>query len=248
MDGFTLVEQIKQHPEFSKSQVMMLTSAGQRGDAARCRELGIAAYLTKPIHPTHLLDAIQKVMQREAKKEDQERKTDLPLTRHSLREGRNTLLKNKHLRVLLAEDNAVNQTLATRILEKRGHLVAAVTNGKEAIAALNREPFDLILMDVQMPEMDGFEATSTIRGLEDQMLHGVIAPFPHLLSDDGKTKFHRIPILAMTAHAMRGDKERCLEVGMDGYVAKPIQPSELMEAIAGLLCTARNGSPPGPIS
>jgi signal transduction histidine kinase/CheY-like chemotaxis protein/ligand-binding sensor domain-containing protein len=248
MDGFTLAEQIRLNPEFSKSQVMMLTSAGQRGDAARCRELGIAAYLTKPIHPAHLLDAIQKVMRKETKKEDQERNARLPLTRHSLREGWNTLLKSRHLRILLAEDNVVNQTLAIRILEKRGHLVAAVTNGKEAIAALNREPFDLILMDVQMPEMDGFEATLTIRGLEDQMLHGVITPFPHLLSDDGNTKIHRIPILAMTAHAMRGDKERCLEVGMDGYVAKPIQAPELIEAIEGLLCTVGNGSPVEPAS
>mgnify|MGYP001181036242 CR=1 FL=1 len=122
----------------------------------------------------------------------------------------------RRLRILLAEDNTVNQRLAVRILEKRGHAVVVAYNGKEALAALEREPFDLVLMDVEMPEMGGFEATEHIRRRE------------------GDTGRH-LPILALTAHAMKGDRERCLKVGMDGYVAKPIQARELYQAIAELL-------------
>ena len=129
------------------------------------------------------------------------------------------------LRLLLAEDNPVNQRLAVRLLEKQGHQVVVAGNGREALAALDGQPFDVVLMDVQMPEMDGFEATAAIRAREP-------APAPH------------IPIIAMTAHAMKGDRERCLEAGMDGYVSKPIRPQELFEVLEGLVTADDRPSPP----
>jgi len=202
VDGFGVAEQIKKHRAMAGATVMMLTSAGRRGDAARCRDLGVSAYLTKPITQSDLLDAILKAL---GAASEQPERTGL-ITRHSLRESRT------RLHILLAEDNAVNQKLATVILEKMGHTVTVAPNGKEALDAIENETFDLILMDVQMPEMDGFEATAAIREREK------------------KTGEH-IPIIAMTAHAMKGDKERCLQAGMDGYVAKPIRPRDLSEAI-----------------
>jgi CheY-like chemotaxis protein len=150
-----------------------------------------------------------------------------------LREDQKSKPHDGGLRILLAEDNTVNQKLATRILEKRGHRVVAVANGKEALAVLVTEPFDVVLLDVQMPEMDGFETTAAIRRMEQEMVNGKGVLFSHLLPARDRTGSHRIPILAMTAHAMRGDKERCLDAGMDGYVSKPIQAVELMEAIEG---------------
>jgi CheY-like chemotaxis protein len=205
MDGFTLVERVRQQADLRKITIMMLTSAGQRGDAARCRELGIAAYLVKPIAQSQLLDAILNVLGTKAQPTRQ-----APLvTRHSLREGQ------RSLRVLLAEDNVVNQVLASRLLEKHGHTVVVASNGRKALDALEKENFDLVVMDVSMPEMDGFEATAAIRARE------------------GRTGSH-IPIIAMTAHAMKGDRERCLAAGMDAYVSKPIQASELFQAIKAL--------------
>ncbi len=205
MDGFALVERIKSDPRLAGATIMMLTSAGQRGDAARCRALGIVAYLIKPIKQSDLLEAILLALGQKP------RPSDLPslITRHSLREAR------RKLRVLLAEDNAVNQELAVRLLERRGHSVVLARNGKEALAALDEQKFDLVLMDVQMPEMDGFEATAAIRAREKQ------------------TRQH-LPIIAMTAHVMKGDRERCLAAGMDGYIPKPVQPKELFQAIEGL--------------
>jgi signal transduction histidine kinase/CheY-like chemotaxis protein/streptogramin lyase len=205
MDGFTLVERIRQQADLRKITIMMLTSAGQRGDAARCRQLGIAAYLVKPIVQSQLLEAILNVLGARAQGAH-----PVPLvTRHSLREGQ------RSLRVLLAEDNAVNQVLASRLLEKHGHTVVVASNGRKALEALERQKFDLVVMDVSMPEMDGFEAAAAIRARE------------------GGTGSH-IPIIAMTAHAMKGDRERCLAAGMDAYVSKPIQVNELFEAIKTL--------------
>jgi CheY-like chemotaxis protein len=205
MDGFTLVERIRQQADLRKITIMMLTSVGQRGDAARCRELGIAAYLVKPIVQSQLLDAIFNVLGRKA-----EPAHPAPLvTRHSLREGQ------RSLRVLLAEDNEVNQLLASRLLERHGHSVVVVSDGRKALEALEKQKFDLVVMDVSMPEMDGFEAAAAIRAKE------------------GGTGSH-IPIIAMTAHAMKGDRERCLAAGMDAYVSKPIQASELFQAIKTL--------------
>ena len=183
---------------------MMLTSAGHLGDAARCRELGISASLVKPIRQGELLQAICNVL-------NLSRPENAPLvTRHFLRETRN------RAHVLLAEDNAVNQTLAVRLLERRGYNVTVAGNGREALIAMERGHVDLILMDVQMPEMDGFEATAIIRQKE-------------------RSTGGHIPIVAMTAHALKGDEERCLAAGMDAYVSKPIRTNELFAIIERVL-------------
>jgi CheY-like chemotaxis protein/HPt (histidine-containing phosphotransfer) domain-containing protein len=215
MDGFMLAEEIRRHPELVGATLMMLSSADRRDNAARCRELGVSAYLTKPIRQADLLNAILTTVDAEAREES--------------RAGRRTLSSlgpcTRRLRLLLAEDNLVNQRLAIRLLEKRGHAVVVVGNGREALAALEKERFDAVLMDVQMPEMDGFEATRVIRARERD--HG-----------------GHVPIVAMTAHAMKGDRERCLKVGMDGYISKPLQPTELYEAVESTAVTSNNPPPP----
>ncbi len=200
MDGFALVEEIRRRPELSTATIMMLTSAGHRGDAARCQELGVAAYLLKPIRQSELREAIGRVLGA------REREGAIPLiTRFSLQDAREP---DANLRVLLAEDNLVNQRLAVRLLEKRGHRVVVAATGLEALQALEKESFDLVLMDVQMPEMDGLEATAAIREKEKGSgLHQAV--------------------VALTAHAMKGDREKCLASGMDGYLSKPIRPQEL---------------------
>ena len=204
MDGFDLVEEIKQRPSLSTSTIMMLTSGGQRGDAARCGELGISAYLLKPVRQAELREAISRVLA------PKEQTGAVPMiTRTSLQED---LDPKKALHILLAEDNAVNQKLATRLLEKRGHQVALAANGRQALSALEKTGFDLVLMDVQMPEMDGLEATRLLREREQG------------------TGRHQ-PIVAMTALVMKGDRERCIEAGMDGYLSKPIRPQELDEVL-----------------
>jgi PAS domain S-box-containing protein len=209
MDGFTVAEEIRKDPGLSGATVLMLSSAGQRGDVARSRTLGIAAYLTKPISHTELLDAIVAVLGMPSDGSDQPR----VVTGQFSREGR------QQLRILLAEDNAVNQLVAARLLEKRGHTVVIARNGREALAALDQTGtagFDLVLMDIQMPDMDGFEATGIIRAREQ-------ASGTHL------------PIIAMTAHAMKGDEERCLAAGMDGYVSKPIRVEQLVATMDDVL-------------
>ncbi|MDH7488301.1 MAG: PAS domain S-box protein [Anaerolineae bacterium] len=205
MDGFMLIEQIRADTGLANTRVIILSSAGMVGDAARCRQLGVCAYLIKPVKQSELLDAILTAM---APKEG-EAKAPALITRHTLREMR------KRVRVLLVEDNPVNQRLATRLLEKRGHIVTVANNGQEALAALGRDSFDIVLMDVEMPVMDGFAATAAIRERE-------------------KETGRHIPIVAMTAHAMKGDRERCLEAGMDDYIPKPLQVEQLMEIIERL--------------
>jgi signal transduction histidine kinase/CheY-like chemotaxis protein len=214
MDGFSLAEQIISLPEFQSVPLIMLTSAGQAGDARRCRELGIAAYLSKPLSQAELVEAIAGALSFSQKKPS----GPALVTMHSLRENRLSL------RILLAEDNTVNQTLASRLLEKRGHHVTVAGNGKQALAAFEKQVFDVVLMDIQMPEMDGFEATSAIRERE-------------------KSTGKHIPIVAMTAHAMKGDKERCLASGMDDYLAKPIRGKDLFEIIEAFCTTAFEDSP-----
>ena len=204
MDGFTLVEQIRKRPELATATIMMLTSAGHRGDAARCQELGVAAYLLKPIRQSELREAIARVLGAHTES------GAIPLiTRFSLHDGRDP---SASLRVLLAEDNPVNQRLAVRLLEKRGHHVVVAGNGAEALAAMEKHDFDLVFMDVQMPEMDGLEATAVIRGKE-------------------KITGKHQPIIALTAHAMKGDREKCIAGGMDGYLTKPIRPQELDDVL-----------------
>ncbi len=201
MDGFTLAEQIRQHPELVGATLMMLSSGDRRENAARCHELGMEAYLTKPIRRAELLSTILTAAHAVPSKE-----VSATTSPHSI--GR----CQTSLRLLLTEDNLVNQRLAMRLLEKRGHSVVIVGNGREAVEILHQQSFDVVLMDVQMPEMDGFEATKLIRARE---------------RDTGG----HVPIVAMTAHAMKGDRERCLEVGMDGYISKPLNPTELFEAV-----------------
>jgi two-component system, sensor histidine kinase and response regulator len=211
-DGFALAEAIKREPAIAGAALLMLTSAGRPGDAARCRELGVAAYLTKPIKGSELRDAIVSALL--LKPDEQDR----PLvTRHSIREAR---LSG---RVLLIEDNPVNQLMARRLLEKRGHTVVLANNGREALAILDEAAgvrFDCVIMDVQMPEMNGFECTALIRERER------------------RTGSH-LPIIAMTAHAMKGDEARCLAAGMDAYLSKPIQPDELFEVVERHLGASR---------
>jgi len=208
MDGFMLAELAKNNPRLGNIAIMLLSSSGKPGDAARCRELGIEAYMMKPAKQSELMDAVLTIF---GESERQRAETDL-ITRHSLREER------KRLRILVAEDNLVNQRLASRLLEKRGHFVTVVGNGEEALDALARKPFDLVLMDVQMPKMDGFQATAKIRERE------------------AEAQTH-IPIVAMTAHALEGDRERCVAAGMDGYVAKPLDARELFAVVESLTPT-----------
>jgi two-component system sensor histidine kinase/response regulator len=202
MDGFGLVDGIKQHPELSAATIMMLTSGGNRGDAARCGEMGVAAYLLKPVRQAELREAIAKVLH------DRSQPGDAPmLTQYGLQPERPP---QRSLHILLAEDNPVNQKLAIRLLEKRGHRVQSAWTGKEALLALEKQSFDLVLMDVQMPEMDGLQATQTLRERERTA-----------------EQQDRQPIVAMTALVMQGDRDRCLAAGMDGYLTKPIRAEEL---------------------
>ena len=198
LDGFSLVERLKADPATATIPIIMLTSSGLSGEAGRSKALGVNGYLMKPISGTELLDAIRAVI-RGAEAGAEER----PLvTRHLLKE------RAAHLKILLAEDDPINQVLAKAILEGKGFLVTLARNGQETLDALARESFDAILMDVQMPILDGYEATRAIR-LHEQESGG------------------HIPIIAMTAHAMKGDREKCLESGMDGYVTKPVDPNRL---------------------
>ncbi len=205
LDGFGLAERIKERPELATTMIMMLSSVGHRGDGVRFRELGVASYLTKPVRQSVLLDAILAVLAG----------NDVPLenkvlvTRHTINEARH------FLRILLAEDNAVNRQLVTALLGKRGHTTVTVGNGREAVAAIAGSVFDLVLMDVQMPEMDGLEATAAIRKAEEM------------------TGTH-VPIIALTAHAMKGDREACLAAGADGYLSKPLNSGDLFELIDSL--------------
>jgi CheY-like chemotaxis protein len=177
----------------------MLSSADADGDAARSRHLGIARYLRKPASPSELHEAVLHVL------------GETPTMKPNPRKSTTDSMRNK-LTILLAEDNVINQKVAVSILEKRGHEVQTVGNGREALQALACERFDVVLMDVQMPEMDGLEATAAIREME-------------------KGTGRRIPIVAMTAHAMKGDRERCLGAGMDDYVSKPVEPKSLNAVI-----------------
>lgn len=205
MDGFDVAQQIKATSTLADATIMMLSSADGADDAARCRSLGIAQYLRKPVAQSELFNAIQTALGSRAVN----RSSHSPQT-HSP-PGPATQA-NRLFNILLAEDNVINQRVATRILEKRGHTVVAVSNGQEAVQSLECEKFDLVLMDVQMPEMDGLEATAAIRRTER------------------RTGSH-VPIIAMTAHAMKGDRERCLEAGMDDYVSKPVDAQQLFAVI-----------------
>jgi PAS domain S-box-containing protein len=216
IDGFTVAERISQDRRYAGIKLVMLTSAGQPEDVARCRRLGISAYLTKPIKQSELFDVIIAALGQPARERPR-----------APRRPRRPWRAQRKLQVLLAEDNQVNQLLATRIFEKLGHQVTVVSNGRKAFSAVKAGQFDLVAMDVQMPEMDGLDATGAIRAWE-------------------KSTGTHIPIMAMTAHAMRGDRERCLAAGMDGYASKPIRIGELEQTIARLVSPSKPAKVPVP--
>ena len=227
MSGFEVAEHLKEKAHLGHANVIMLTSAGLRGEGARCRALGIRAYLPKPARRADLLEAMKLILSLPPATRGGVGGGDSGdavgglglVTVHTLRERRT------QLRVLVAEDNAVNQTLARRLLEKRGHIVVIAENGRAALDALEREAFDLILMDVQMPVLGGLEAASCIR--ERERIAGGGA---------------RIPIIALTANAMAGDRERCIGSGMDEYLTKPIQARELFAVMERVMAGAQSES------
>jgi PAS domain S-box-containing protein len=210
MDGEALGRAVKADQGLKDTALVMVTSWGQRGDAARIKEIGFSAYLTKPIKQSQLFDCLVTVLGRPSHGAEEEEKPGL-VTRHTLAEAQH------RARILLVEDNVVNQKFALRLLEKSGYRADAVGNGKEAVTALEMDAYDLVLMDVQMPEMDGYEATGVIR------------------DPQSKVQNHHVPIIAMTAHAMKGDRERCIEAGMDDYISKPIRAQKLAEVIERFL-------------
>lgn len=211
MDGFALAERIRQHGELATVVVMMLSSANLPGHTARCRALGISYCLTKPVKQTDLRKAVLTALRTPT----EPGREAAPLDHLSARDT-SRMAGRQQLNILLAEDNQVNQKLAVSLLEGEGHSVKVVGNGREALTLLENQRFDVVLMDVQMPVMDGLEATALIRKME--ALTG-----------------RHVPIIAMTAYAMKGDRERCLEAGMDGYVSKPVRRVELIRAIKHLI-------------
>jgi signal transduction histidine kinase/DNA-binding response OmpR family regulator/integral membrane sensor domain MASE1 len=196
MDGFGLVERIRQQPELPTAVIMLLTSTRHREDAERLKQLGVPAYLLKPIRQSELREAVARILC------SRETPQLAPASTRGTRDH------SEALHILLVEDNLVNQRVASRLLEKRGHRVAVAENGIQALKALEQETYDLVLMDVQMPEMDGLEATAKIREKE-------------------RHSTRHQPVVALTARAMKGDLEHCLSAGMDGYLSKPIRPEEL---------------------
>jgi CheY-like chemotaxis protein len=230
MDGLELVGRISSDPELTGLPMVMLSSAGKGDHAIRCRELGAADYLVKPVRGKDLIRVLQAALATsqvdlpDAPDPAAGSEAALACSSRSAEQARASALSGTSLRILLAEDNAVNRKVASILLGKQGHCVLEVDNGQEAVAAFARERFDVILMDVQMPVMDGFEATAAIRAYE-------------------KRAGGRTPIIALTAHAMKGDRERCLTSGMDDYVTKPLRTPELMAAFGRVLGWAPNGRP-----
>jgi len=223
MDGATLGGKIKADPDLNPTRLVMLTSAGKRGDASRLKAIGFAAYLSKPVKKSHLYDCLVTVL---GIPSTPSKDSSLPIiTRYGLEEA-----KKRRVRILVAEDNVVNQKVALRILQKLGYRADAVADGREAVMALETIPYDLVLMDVQMPQMDGFEATGVIR------------------DPASRVRNHHVPVIAMTAHAMKGDREKCLETGMDDYISKPVTALALNEILEKFLSgeTAETVPAPGP--
>jgi signal transduction histidine kinase/CheY-like chemotaxis protein len=206
MDGFSVVEQIHHSPELAGATIMMLSSADHSDQVKQCRELGLKVHLRKPVHQAELLTAIRTALGARSPKN----------ARAAAKPVRAQERSGYKWRILLAEDHPVNQRLVVGLLEKRGHLVKVATNGREAVDLFAQERFDIVLMDVQMPEMNGFEATREIRECEAALNI-------------------RTPIIAMTAYAMTGDRERCLAAGMDAYLSKPIRVDEVLSTIENLI-------------
>jgi CheY-like chemotaxis protein len=203
MDGFSTAEQLRDQADGAPPTVMLVTSSDQFGDAQRCKDMGVVAYLVKPVRQSALREAVLAALDRSRRPTQKER----PAITASL---------GPALRILLAEDNVVNQRVAMGLLTKAGHVVTLAENGKLALDALDHSTFDLVLMDMQMPEMSGGEAIVAIRERE-------------------RRSGEHLPIIALTAHALKGDRERCLDAGADDYLAKPVVPAVLHERIAAVM-------------
>jgi len=213
MDGFDVAQQIRERPELAAATLMMLTSGGQLGDAAKCRKLGLAGYLIKPVSQNALIESIRQAFVVRDAADGSRSPVDAskPVSMALIGEA-----VQRTLRVLVAEDNPVNQLVARRILEKAGHEVVVAENGQVAIDAVERERFDIVLMDIQMPVLGGLDATAYLRSLE-------------------QSSGRHLPIVGLTAHAMKGDMERCVEAGMDAYISKPIKGQDLIATIDRLM-------------
>jgi signal transduction histidine kinase/CheY-like chemotaxis protein len=220
MDGFDLVERLGGGSAERTGAIVMLTSGGQPGDAARCRQIGISAYMSKPVSMGVLREVVERALGADqdpgARSSAARVRPSALITRHSLAEAQ------RSLHVLLAEDNAVNQVLATSLLKKHGHRVSVAADGLEALEVLDRERVDLVLMDVHMPKLGGYAAARRIRA-------GELGTARH------------VPIIALTAQAMKGDREKCFEAGMDGYVSKPLRIAELFAVMHQVLSTRTPG-------
>ena len=211
MSGLEVIQHIRQHPTLSGTTILMLTSSDQTSSAAQCRKMGVETYLTKPVKPAELLA----MMRRAVGTPQSEAVSRKPSAIQPL--------VGRPLSILVAEDNFVNQKLTVAMLEKLGHRPIVVPNGEDAVTKWSEGGIDLILMDVQMPKVDGFDATRRIRYRE-------------------MTSGGHMPVIAMTAHAMSGDRERCLEAGMDDYVSKPVTRAALEQAIQR--CATQQDSQP----
>jgi two-component system sensor histidine kinase/response regulator len=206
MNGETLGQTIKRDPDLKHTKLVMMTSVGKRGDAQRFKEIGFVAYLTKPVKQSQFYNCLAMISG--SQKKLSEDRSPAIVTRHSIAE-----YQKQKVRLLLAEDNEINQKVAMGILKNFGYRTDVVSNGKDAVKAMEKVHYDLVFMDCQMPEMDGYAATGQIRNFRSKVLN------------------HNVPIIAMTAHAMKGDREKCLASGMDDYISKPIQPDKLLEVI-----------------
>jgi CheY-like chemotaxis protein len=220
MDGETLGRTIRSDARLSDARMVMLTSLGTRGDARKFEEIGFSAYTTKPVRNDELKAMLVLALseQKDAKKQD-----GRIITRHTARETVG-LFRGSRARILVADDNITNQQVALGILKKLGLTADAVANGQEALAALSTIPYDIVLMDVQMPVMDGFQATSRIRDPHSSVMN------------------HHVTVIAMTANAMQGDREMCIEKGMDDYISKPITPQTLASVLEKWI-SSRTGAP-----
>jgi PAS domain S-box-containing protein len=214
VDGFMLARRIRQERKFATVPIVMLTSMSSAGDSARCQRIGVDAHLTKPVKHSDLLDTLAALFGVSTRRADAEPGAvpDLPL---------------RTLDVLVAEDNPVNRTLVTKLLQKRGHRITGVDNGRAAVEASADTRFDAILMDLQMPEMNGLEAAQAVRSRE-------------------RIRGGHVPIIALTAHAMQGDRERCLAAGMDSYLTKPIDVDALILAVEGIGDVSAPSAHPAP--
>jgi CheY-like chemotaxis protein len=224
MDGWTLARRIKQDATLKSVRLVLLTAIGQRGEAQAARDAGYEAYLTKPIRQSHLLDCLRLVLSGQTT--DPSESSTLPLvTRHTVLEAE----AQRRCHVLVVEDNIVNQKVAVKMLERLGCRVDIAANGRAAVKALARTSYTVVFMDCHMPEMDGFDATRLIRAREAALAQG---QNPVNTRTGLSSASSRLPIIALTADALKGDRERCLEVGMDDYLTKPIRREELEAVLA----------------